>query len=66
MKTRNDGAVIRAMGTNFERFQKLAALAKEQPATRGWAEAEMARILNAMSPNERITLRKALIDAGVR
>lgn len=59
-----DERVTKALGTKFEQFQKLALMVKEQPATRRYAESQMARMLEAMSPTERLELRQALLAAG--
>lgn len=61
-----DQRIVDALGSKFEQFQKLALMAKEQPATRKFAEAEMARLLNTMSQAERVELHKALLAAGGR
>jgi hypothetical protein len=63
---KNDNEVIAAMGSRFEQFRALAALAYNNPSKRRYAEAEMAKILATMTPEERVTLRQALVKAGVR
>jgi hypothetical protein len=64
MANANDIRVIAAMGDKFEKFQTMARMCKEQPATRGYAEAQMSRILETMNPAERLELRRALLAAG--
>lgn len=58
-----DQAVVEAMGSRFAEIQKLAAMAKEQPATLRYAEGQIAKILETMTPAERLALRKALAES---
>jgi hypothetical protein len=59
-----DARIVALLGPEFTEFQKLALLVKEQPATRPWASAQMAKLLEAMPPAQRLALRQALRDAG--
>jgi hypothetical protein len=62
----SDNRVKAAMGDKFVEFQKLARMVAEQPATRAYAESQMERLLMEMTPAQRIELRAALRQAGVR
>jgi len=55
-----DTRVVAAMGSHVAELQKLAALVREQPATKKYVAAQIAKILNAMSADERAELRQAL------
>lgn len=59
-----DEQVVAAMGEKFSEFQKLALMCQEQPATRPYVEGQMKRLLEGMTPENRIALRKALMAAG--
>lgn len=62
MMTNNPiGPVTAALGAEFEKFQALARMVAEQPATRPYAEREMARLLEAMPEDRRIAIRAALL-----
>lgn len=63
---KNDLNVIAAMGDKFAQLQVLAKMVAEQPATRAYAESQMARILESMTPEERVRLRESLRAAGYR
>lgn len=62
--TAKDRRVIRALDPHFETFRLLAVKAANEPAARPGVEAEMAVLLNAMSPSARLELRRALKAAG--
>jgi hypothetical protein len=59
-----DAAIAALLGPDFPKFQKLALMVKEQPATRPFAEQEMRKVLEAWPIPRRKALGAALIRAG--
>jgi hypothetical protein len=59
-----DLAVIAAMGDKYREFLSYARLAYHNPETRLYAEAKMAKLLETLTPGQRLALRQALREAG--
>lgn len=66
MAKTSDAVVIAAMGDKYEELRELARIARDEPSRRREVEKRMGAILDSMSPGERLSLRRALVGAGVR